>query len=466
MTEAMWLILGLAMGAVVGAIVAWFVAKARMADRSAGIEAARLAAEARLDEQATSRAAADEALAKERVARSAAEQALARKEAEVEAERRNLEAQRALLTDSQARLTAAFREIGSVELSRVQKELLALSASQHEQHRKLAEAELEQRRQAIDASLKPIRDLLDQQRVALGDLEQRRAAAYASIETQIKGMLTASDAVRAEAGKLSSALRRSDARGRWGEVALRNLVEMAGMSEHVDFEKQVHVAGADGGQRPDLVVRLPGGGTVVVDAKVPLEHYLAAQEPDADVAARMLDHATAVRRHVDQLSAKAYWNQFEKSPSYVVMFMPIESALAAALAARPDLQEYALRSRVIVASSAIFLALLQTVALFWRQEQLAANARQVSEAGAVLYERLAKFASHLDNVGSALGNATKHFNSAVGSLESRVLPAARTLHELKVSIGDELQSPELIELQPRRIEADELTRPDRALPSQ
>ncbi|MDZ4830314.1 MAG: DNA recombination protein RmuC [Phycisphaerae bacterium] len=460
MIDVMSLVLGLFAGAIVAGVVAWLVAKAKAASQIASIDALRHAVEARLDEQITARTGVDEALAIERAARSTAEQAVARHQAEAAAERRNLEEQRRLLDDARAQLTNVFRAVGSEELSRVQKELVERSSSQHAEQQKLAAVELEQRRQLIDASLKPIEQLLVQQRTAIGELEQRRVAAYASIETQIKGMLSATDAIRLEAGKLSTAMKRSDARGRWGEVALKNLVEMAGMTEHVDFETQVHVTGSDGAQRPDLVVRLPGGGSVVVDAKVPLEHYLAAQEADADVSARMIDHATAVRRHVDALSAKAYWNQFERTPSYVVMFMPVESALAAAFVARPDLQEYALRSRVILASSGIFLALLQTVSLFWRQEQLALNARQISEAGATLYERISVFAGHLNKVGDALGNLNKHYNSAIGSYESRVVPSTRVLRELKVTTAAELTTPALIESVPRRLESDELTRTD------
>ena len=453
MIDVLSLILGLAGGAVVAALIVWLAVKGRAAGRISAIEA-------RLDEQATARSVAEQALAVERSARSSAEQAVARHQTEALGERKNLDEQRRLLDDARTQLSNVFRAVGSEELVRMQKELVERSASQHAEQQKLAVAELEQRRQAIDASLKPIEQLLVQQRTAIGELERNRVAAYSSIETQIKGMLSATDSIRVEAGKLTTAMKRSDARGRWGEVALRNLVEMSGMTEHVDFETQKHVIGDDGAHRPDLVVRLPGGGSVVVDAKVPLEHYLAAQEADADVPLRMVEHAKAVRGHVDALSAKAYWNQFDMAPSYVVMFMPIESALAAAFVARPDLQEYALRSRVILASSGIFLALLQTVSLFWRQEQLAENAREISDAGLKLYDRLAVFASHFNKLGDALGNVNKHYNSAVGSFESRLLSSAKELRDLKVTSAAELTSPTVIEVVPRRLESDELAKSD------
>lgn len=453
MHEAIWLAGGVALGVVVGALAALV----RRTATTAPLAARAAAAEARLDELATARDAAMEELERERTARSTAEREGARTAEALAAERRNLAEQRTQFEESRQRLVETFRAVGGEELAKTQRSLFEQQRAQQEEQRRLAEAELEQRRIAIEASVKPVRELLERQQQALGELERNRTAAYAGLQEQIRGMIGASESIRLEAGKLSSALRRSDARGRWGEVALRNLVEMAGMTEHVDFETQVHVAHGDSVQRPDMVVRLPGGGSVVVDAKVPLEHFLAADEPDADRSVRLAEHATALRRHVDALSKKAYWNQFEHAPSYVVLFVPVESALAAALGSDPSLQEYALRSRVIVASSGIFLGLLQTVALFWRQERLAENAKRISEAGSELYDRLAKFAGHLSNVGDALEKSLKHYNSAVGSFESRVLPATRALRELHATAEAPVESPGVRDGLARRVAAPELT---------
>lgn len=451
-----WLIGGLASGLAIGGVAMHLLRAARIARLEAELAADR----ARLDELATARDEASANLERERVARGALEREATRLEEALAAERRNLAEQRTQFDEARRQLVDAFRSVGSDELARVQRSLLEQAKAQQEEQRRLADAELEQRRIAIEASVKPVRELLEKQQQALGELERNRVGAYAALQEQIRGMLGASESIRLEAGKLSAALRRSDARGRWGEVALRNLVEMAGMTEHVDFDLQVHVSGGvsagESAQRPDLVVRLPGGGSVVVDAKVPLEHFLAAEEPNADRAARLADHASALRRHVDALSRKAYWQQFERSPSYVVLFVPVESALAAALAADPSLQEHALRSRVIVASSGIFLGLLQTVALFWRQERLAENARRIGEAGTELYGRLATFAGHLTKVGDDLEKSLRNYNKAIGSFESRVLPATRTLRDLHAANEDPVEPPPLREGTARPLGAAEL----------
>ncbi len=473
MPELAWILAGLVVAGLAAA-VAWTVAGARAAARAnaewTGVvdaertgrsqaESAKAAAEARCDELATARDEAARERDRERSGRGEAERQLAAAQSALDAERRNVAEQKALLDRAQATLRDVFASVGAEELRKVQQQLIDAAKNEIGHQRKQAEADLEARQKTIDATLAPVRELLEKQGKAVGELELKREAAYATMAAQIEGVLRVTDAVRSEAGKLTSALRRSDVRGRWGEVALRNLVEMAGMTEHVDFETQVHVAGADGAQRPDLVVKLPGGGCVVVDSKVPLEKFLAAQEADADVAALLAEHAAAMKRHVDALSSKAYWSQFPNTPSYVVMFVPIDSALGAALSARIDLQEYALRSRVILASSGIFLGLLQTVQLFWRQEQLAANAKQISDAGAELYERLATFASYLAKVGTALRNAGDSYDKAVGSLESRLLPAARKFEELKAA--EKPAMPELpgLALDPKPITKGELLEP-------
>jgi DNA recombination protein RmuC len=452
MQSIAWLLGGFAFGLALGALAMHLLRAARIARLEAELAGSR----ARLDELATARDEANASLERERVARGMIERDATRLEEALAAERRNLVEQRMQFEDARRQLVDAFRSVGSDELARLQRSLLEQAKVQQEEQRRLAEAELEQRRIAIEASVKPVRELLEKQQQALGELERSRVGAYAALQEQIRSMLGASESIRLEAGKLSAALRRSDARGRWGEVALRNLVEMAGMTEHVDYEMQVHVSGGDAIQRPDLVVRLPGGGSVVVDAKVPLEHFLAAEEPNADRAARLAEHASALRRHVDALSRKAYWQQFERSPSYVVLFVPVESALAAALAADPSLQEHALRSRVIVASSGIFLGLLQTVALFWRQERLAENARRIGEAGTELYGRLAVFAGHLTKLGDDLEKALRNYNKAIGSFESRVLPATRTLRELHAANDDPVDPPPMREGTARPIGAAEL----------
>lgn len=459
MLELALFLLGLAIGGAV-ATVLWFRGAARTqaavaeARSASGAEIASL--HARLDEQAGSRDTVERALSAERGTRTELERQVARLETQLAGEREQIEGQRRMLAESQEKLVHVFRSIGSEELSKAQTQLIDTAKREMANQRALSAEELERRRQAIDGSLQPVRELLEKQAIAIAELENKRVAAYASIDTRIEGMISATEAIRSEAGKLSTALRRSDARGRWGEVALRNLVEMAGMTEHVDFETQVHVQGEGAAQRPDLVVRLPGGGSVVVDSKVPLEHYLAALEQPEQRTALLAEHAKALKGHVDALASKAYWNQFDRTPSYVVMFVPIEPALSAALESRRELQEYALRSRVILASSGIFLGLLQTVSLFWRQEQIAENAKRISTVGAELYDRLAKFVQHLEKVGTSLSTAGRSYNDAIGSLESRVLPSARQLRELKATTKDEIATPVAPAIEIRAVVAAEL----------
>lgn len=460
MLEFALFLLGAALGGVAALLIAWRAAARVQAARG---EAATAIAtlEARLGEQAAGRETAERALAVERAARGESERQVARLETQREAERAQVEAQRQMLAEAQDRLVHVFRSIGAEELSKTQRQLIEAAKREMESQRELTNADAERRREAIDGTLKPVRELLERQQQAIAELESRRTAAYASIDTRIEGMIAATEAIRSEAGKLSTALRRGDSRGRWGEVALRNLVEMAGMTEHVDFETQVHVQSESGGaQRPDLVVRLPGGGAVVVDSKVPLEHYLNALEQQPEHrAALMAEHAKALKGHIDALASKAYWNQFDRAPSYVIMFVPVEPALSAALESRRDLQEYALRSRVILASSGIFLGLLQTMSLFWRQEQVAENARHISETGTELYERLATFTGHLEKVGKQLTGAGKAYNDAIGSLESRVLPSARQLRALKATTKDAIETPPVATIEIRPIVAGELRAP-------
>lgn len=467
MTETLWFVAGLVGGCVLGGVVAWLLASARSAARTSlllqetlrSAEAKAVEANARLDEIATARDELAAQLVSERTARQTAESAVARLETRVEADGRNLAEQKLQFEQARSQLEHVFRSIGVDALRSTQEQFLEAAKATLAGQRDVAAGELEAKRQAIDASLKPVRELLERQQQAIAELERSRVGAYSAIEQQIKGLLAAAEAMRSETGKLSTALRRSDARGRWGEVALRNLVEMAGMTEHVDFEMQVQVRAGDAAQRPDLVVRLPGGGSIVVDAKAPLEHYLAALERPDEREALFAEHANAVKRHVDALGTKRYFEQFPKSPAYVVMFVPVESALSAALGARPDLQEYALRNRVVLASSGIFLGLLQTIGLFWRQEQLAENAEEIRKAGETLYDRLATFAEHFAGVGKALGGAAKSYNSAIASLESRVLPAARTLRELKATTKDAIPSPNLVEVELRDVQSAELRLP-------
>jgi DNA recombination protein RmuC len=246
------------------------------------------------------------------------------------------------------------------------------------------------------------------------------------------------ESLRTETGNLVTALRNPSTRGRWGEMQLRRAVEMAGMLRHCDFVEQATVAGDDGRIRPDVVVRLPGSKSAVIDAKVPLHAYLAAVEATDDgvQTARLRDHARQVRTHIDTLASKAYWSQFADAPDFVVMFLPGDQLLAAAFEHEPALMEHAVANRVLIATPVTLIALLRSIAYGWQQENLAENARQIADAGRVLHERLGTFGGHLRKVGANLDRAVGAFNEAVGSYDARVMPAARRLGELDVAEGE------------------------------
>jgi DNA recombination protein RmuC len=265
--------------------------------------------------------------------------------------------------------------------------------------------------------------------------------------------------LRSETGNLVSALRdRPNVRGRWGEIQLRRVVEMAGMVEHCDFETQAHVATEDGRMRPDLVVKLPGGGNVVVDAKVACQAYIEALEaPDDDVRlARLRDHARQVREHVSKLAAKSYWSQFDRAPDFVVLFIPGENFLNAALEQDPALLEDGFTERVLIATPTSLVGLLRTVAFGWRQETIAESAKAISELGRELYSRLGTLTEHFGRVGRGLETAVKSYNEAIGSLETRVLPSARKFKEHGIAPAGELSPLKAVDKAVRPVTAPEL----------
>lgn len=287
----------------------------------------------------------------------------------------------------------------------------------------------------LAALVSPLRDSLQQVRAQLAEVERGRAMSDTALREQVLAMSRTSELLRGETAHLVSALRAPQVRGRWGEMQLERVVEAAGMTEHVDYVTQVSVSDADGRVRPDLVVRLTGGKSVVVDAKVAVSAYLdaqaAADEPARDAALRT--HARQLRAHIDQLAAKAYWQRFSPAPEFVVCFVPADAFLDAALRAQPDLLEHAFARDVVLATPSTLVALLRTVAYTWRQEALAEGASRVHALGKELYKRLATLGGHFDRLGKSLGNAVDAYNEAMGSVERRLLPTARALYELGAS---------------------------------
>lgn len=297
----------------------------------------------------------------------------------------------------------------------------------------LAEGRLAAREQAVDALVAPLSDSLRRLSTQLNELERDRAGSDAALREQVLGMRTASESLRTQTSALVTALRAPQTRGRWGEMQLERVVEAAGMAEHVDYETQFAVRDADGElQRPDLVVRLAGGKSVVVDSKVAFGAYLEALEAADETARdnRMKAHARQLRTHVDALGAKAYWERFAPAPEFVVCFVPADAILDAALRADPGLLEHAFARNVVLATPSTLVALLRTVAFGRRHEVLAANAARVHELGTELYKRLSTLGDHVTRLGKALGSSVEAFNATVGSLERRVLPTARQMGEL------------------------------------
>ncbi len=297
--------------------------------------------------------------------------------------------------------------------------------------------DMEVRDERFKREVDPIRQLLEQYAASIHALETKREGAYQSVAKHLEVLAESEEKLRRETQSLVTALRTPTTKGRWGEMQLRRVVEMAGMVEHCDFIEQTSVETDDGLQRPDLVVTLADGAQVVIDAKVPLNAYLEAidAEDDAVRRERMVAHARQLRTHVEALSKKAYWKNFEPTPAFVVCFVPGESLLAAAFEADPTLVERAMDNRVLLTGPVNLIALLKTVGLGWRQEALAENAREIQQLGHSLYERLGTFAGHLSHVGRSLNRSVESYNQAVGSLEARVLPAARQFGRLGV-LGD------------------------------
>ncbi|MBV8258258.1 MAG: DNA recombination protein RmuC [Actinobacteria bacterium] len=306
----------------------------------------------------------------------------------------------------------------------------------------LASGRLGQKEQAVAQLVQPLREALAAVQKEVGELERSRRQDYGALRTSVQTLAQTSDQVRAETARLATALRSSEVRGAWGQMQLRNAVETAGMLAHCDFDEEVHTVADGRAYRPDLVVRLPGGRRIVVDAKAPLKALLdSVDAPEEQRAALVADYARHVREHVKQLSSKSYWDQLEGSPDYVVMFLPGEGFFRTAVEADPSLLGSGGSDRVILASPMMLIALLRTVAAVWNEEKVAESAREVNRLGQELYERLTTMTEHIVTLGKRLDGAVQAYNQSVGSLERRVLPKARELTEHGVRPKKEL--PEL-----------------------
>jgi DNA recombination protein RmuC len=346
-----------------------------------------------------------------------------------------------------------FRSVASEVLDGVNKQFKQWAQQTFEGEQKQAAAQLDQRKQAIEQMLKPFKETLDKYNTAVIDVEKARKQAYGELRTQLGSLLDDQRLLRQQTTNLVQALRRPEVRGRWGEMQLKRVAELAGMIEHCDFDEQVSLATEGGQLRPDMVVHLPGDRTIIIDAKTPLDAYLNAIETeDVDQRRTFIEaHVRQIATKVTDLSGKAYRQQFERAVDFVVLFIPGEPFLAAAVQARPDLIEWAMDRSVIIATPSTLVALLKAVAAGWREQKIAANAQQISDLGRELHERLVVALGHLDRVGSSLESSIKAYNSFVGSFESRVIVSARKLEELgaasKKQIAESMKS---VDLTPRQ----------------
>jgi len=351
------------------------------------------------------------------------------------------------------RLATAFSELSNQSLKSNSETFLRLAEQNLGAQQERAKRELGDREQAVENLVKPIREALTQSQQQISELEKARSEAYGGIKSQLESMQSSQKNLAQETQNLVNALRRPEVRGRWGEITLKRLVELAGMVEHCDFQEQVHTSADDKVIRPDMIVRMPDQRELVVDVKTPLDAYLEAAEAkdDSQRDLALKRHARNVREHIRKLSSKAYWEQFSRSPEFVILFIPGDQFLSAALNEEPDLIENALAQHIILATPTSFVALLKAVAYGWRQLSLADNAEEIRRLAEDLYSRLGTFVSHLNRVGKQLTSSVENYNRAVGSLERKVLPGARKFVELGVHPKKEIEAVEPLEALPRTL---------------
>jgi DNA recombination protein RmuC len=370
-------------------------------------------------------------------------------------ERARAAQERAALVDG--KLAEHFQAVAGQALDQSSRRFLEMAAGRLEAANARAAGELDSRKAAVELMVQPLRETLARVETQLRETDAARVKSAAAIAEQVMMARQSSDELRTQTQALVTALRRPEARGRWGEMQLRRVAEMAGMSARCDFDEQVGVTTDDGKQRPDMVVRLAGGKNIVVDSKVSLAAYLeAAEAADPEVRDARLDaHARHVREHVDRLSAKAYWAALSPAPEFVVLFIPGEAFLAPALEHDPALLEHAIAHKVHIATPTTLITMLRTAQYAWQQEALSQNARAVFELGRELYERLAGMGRHVDGLGKALTNAVSSYNKTIGSLEGRVLVTARKLNQMGV-VESELEQPAPVEETVRALSAADL----------
>ena len=434
------LAVGVAIGLAIGGL-AWIALQARRIGELRGLVAQRDSMLAGLQH--------DLAGARQEYASVAAELAAAR---QVSAEKLSL------LQNAEAKLRDAFSALSADALKHNNEAFLQLARTSLGEFQKTATIDLDGRQRAIETLVQPLKESLTKVDVKLQEVERGRESTQAQLSEQIRSLTQAQHLLHTETNRLSRALRSPNVRGQWGELQLRRVLESAGMIQGDHYEIKESVLGEEGRLTPDVIIKLPGGKNVIVDAKVPLTAYLAAWDTDQDAEreARLREHARQVKDHVTRLASKSYWAHFQPTPDIVVMFVPGEPLLTTALQYDPGLLEFSMGRGVMLASPLTLIALLRAIAYGWQQETVAKNAQEISELGRNLYERIAKLAEHFENVGRSLAKSVEAYNSAVGTLESRVLVTARRLKDKGVTTGEDFPEPATIDQTPRPLGSREI----------
>jgi DNA recombination protein RmuC len=485
----LWVLLGAAAGAaLVGlALRAQLLLSRAQAERAAQLQVEVHERDARINELQRERDARMHQLQKEQEAKLAElhrdhevkleslQRQVADARVDASALRERLEAERsaaaeklALLDDAQKKLGDAFRVLSADALDRNNQNFLELAKNTLLQQQELAKTDLAAKSREIDQLVKPLKESLDKVDGRIGELEKARAVAYGTLAEQVRALAQTQQSLQLETQNLVKALRAPQVRGRWGEIQLRRVVEMAGMISHCDFDEQPSVDHEDGRLRPDMIVRLPNGRSIVVDSKAPLQAYLEAVEASDDAARAELlrQHAQQIRAHIRKLSEKTYWDRLaatDATPEFVVLFLPGESFYSAALELDPGLIEGAIEQRVILATPTTLIALLRAISYGWRQETITREAQQISALGKELYTRVRTMAGYFADMRKALDRTVISYNRAVSSLESRVLPSARRFRELgAVGSTEEIDQLEAVDQHPRSLQAGDMPEPGQA----
>jgi len=437
----------LVIGFIIGGVIAWLIASSRAKSSEAVNNELRQQIQQK-----------DDYIKKTRAELDAERQSRVEAMTRLEESQKNLEEQKTLLEVMKKEMSDTFNALSKAALESSNESFLTLASERLGKIVEETKGKLGEHQTAMDGMIKPLSDTLKRYEDQIKVMEDSRHKAYGSLEEQLRTLASTHETLQKETSNLVSALRKPQVRGRWGEMQLRRVAELSGMSMHCDFTEQQSVDTEKGKIRPDMIVHLPMDREIVVDSKVSLEACLdaASAQTEEERKTKMEKHAQQVRAHMNKLASKEYWSQFNKSPEFVVLFIPGESFLSSAMEMDNTIIEDGIEKRVIIATPTTFIALLRAIAYGWRQEQVTKNAQVISELGRQLYERMNTLVQHLENVGSGLDKAIGAYNKAVGSMESRVLPSVRKFKELGVTGADEIPVIKQIDQTPRNLSMLEL----------